>query len=173
MESACTYPSAQTLLAKGEVLVQDGQTTIYKYAWGADCTFRQPVAAWVVQDGNVSPFLIDKREINSVRKVILSSGEHAYLVAGEGVGAAARAYYLVVVRYGDPRLFRFPLEMRLREEGVPSTMEPEVTGDMLKTVERVGVGETMRYITRTYQLDPHGLTAKQISEATGYPVNRP
>jgi hypothetical protein len=171
-ESPCTYPSDQTLAAKGHLLVADGEFTFYRYGWGAGCDFRQPVDAWLVHKGNVSPLLKGKR-VDDLKAVTLPGGEHGYLIDGEVVTPAASAYYLGVVRYGELRLFRIVDAHGSSDEWVLSTDDPRLEGDQLHTAQRMGGGSSMVYVLRSYRIDPQSLTATKISEKESRPDKAP
>lgn len=171
VESPCSFPSAETLQAKGELLLADGNVKFYGYPWGADCTFRHPVNTWLVSNGTVSRFLVDKGEVDGVKLLVLPSGDHVYLVHGDAVTPSASAYYLAAVRYDEPRLFRLLSQDGLTDEMV-STAPPDLTGDQLETAQRVSMNPII-YLLRTWKLDPQSLTATVLSEKESEPIPRP
>jgi hypothetical protein len=164
-ESPCTWPSEETLKAKGRLLLADGQISFYQMTWGSDCTSGKTVDAWLVRSGVVSGFLTTKRSIEGVKLVSLPGGEHGYLVEGAAEGAASSAYYLMVLRSSEQRLFRFTDEYGEAKDALSSTDYPEVRGDQISTAERVGTGSERHYHLRTWRLDPQGLTATLIKDS--------
>lgn len=157
-----TPPTMESLSADGRLLLQDGATYLYRLNGPSDCRGGSG-SDWLVQNGRVSPLLPDRAAAYEADLVTLSNGQHAYLLWGPGMTAAASAYFLVVIEEGEQRLFTFTGEGTTAEgDGFLSTGEPRYKDDRLMVSERIGTGEAMRYEGRTYQLDLQQLTATQV-----------
>lgn len=163
-----TPPTLATLSAKGELLLQDGPVGIYWLKLQTPCVGQRVASDWLVENGRVTRLLPARTVVYGAVAITLSNGQRAYLLEGEAVLAAARAYHILVIKDGEQRLVAFTGEgATVDGDGFRTTVTPNLEGDEIHVAERLGTGDGMHYVNRTYQIDTQSLTATLIKTSDG------